>query len=138
MQDIIGYEGIYAITEDGKVWNYKYKRWMKPDTHPTGHQMVALHKNGVCKGFYVHRLVATQFIPNPDNLPCVNHKDENPANNNVDNLEWCTRAYNNNYGTRNQRMAASLTGKKQSEETKQKRAASIRAFYARKRAMADG
>lgn len=51
------------------------------------------------KQFAVHRLVAMLFIPNPENLPCVNHKDENPENNHADNLEWCTHKYNSNYGT---------------------------------------
>ena len=51
-----------------------------------------------------HRLVAETFIPNPDNLPCVNHKDENPSNNKLDNLEWCTVEYNNNYGTRKEKL----------------------------------
>lgn len=55
------------------------------------------------KHFLVHRLVAKAFIPNPDNLPCINHKDENKLNNCVDNLEWCTIKYNNNYGTRKQK-----------------------------------
>ena len=52
---------------------------------------------------YVHRLVAQCFLPNPDNLPCVNHKDENPTNNSIDNLEWCTNEYNLKYGTAIQR-----------------------------------
>lgn len=47
----------------------------------------------------IHRLVAEAFIPNPNNYPCINHKDENPSNNNIDNLEWCTYKYNANYGT---------------------------------------
>ena len=68
-----------------------------------GYSYVVLHKNGKSKTTLVHRLVAMAFIPNPENKPMVNHKDENPLNNCVDNLEWCTASYNANYGTRNQR-----------------------------------
>ena len=61
---------------------------------------IGLTKNHKQVTFSVHRLVAETFIPNPNNLPCVNHKDENKYNNSVDNLEWCTHEYNNSYGTR--------------------------------------
>lgn len=70
-----------------------------------GYIRVVFTVNGKRKSFAVHRLVAEAFIPNPNNLPEVNHKDENKSNNSVNNLEWCTRSYNNNYGTRNRRVA---------------------------------
>lgn len=66
-----------------------------------GYLMVGLNH----KYYQVHRLVAECYLPNPDNLPQVNHKDENPTNNCVENLEWCTAKYNCNYGTRNERQA---------------------------------
>jgi len=70
-----------------------------------GYMRVVLYsgKRDKHKNFPVHRLVASAFIPNPDNLPCINHKDENRSNNCVDNLEWCTHKYNSNYGTAIQR-----------------------------------
>ena len=70
-----------------------------------GYCTVSLYKNFNSKDIRVHRLVGEAFIPNPDNLPFINHIDENKQNNRVENLEWCTRQYNNNYGSRNHKIS---------------------------------
>ena len=95
--DIKGYEGRYQISDTGQVWSC-YKKGFMSLTQRAGYPWVILYKDGKQKGFSVHRLVAEAFLPNPDNLPIVNHKDENKMNNNVDNLEWCSHSYNNTYG----------------------------------------
>ena len=77
---------------------------LKPRQYKYWYLTVNLCKNGKSKNFKIHRLVAKAFIPNPDNKPEVNHKDENKTTNNVTNLEWCTSYYNTNYGTRNSRI----------------------------------
>lgn len=87
----------------------------------SGYPMVyLLSKTGKWGPNAVHRLVAELFIPNSNNLPIINHKDENKLNNNADNLEWCENDYNQNYGTRNERISKALTGRKLSDETKHK------------------
>lgn len=75
---------------------------------PNGYPVVALWKDNRGKTVYIHRLVAETFIPNPHDYPIINHKDENKANNCVENLEWCNMLYNNNYAARNQRLSLSL------------------------------
>ena len=100
MKDIKNYEGLYAITEDGQVWSYRKQRFMKLSAEKHGYLMANFWKDGTFKRFLVHRLVADAYIPNPDNLPQVNHKDENRHNNSVSNLEWCTAKYNCTYGNR--------------------------------------
>ena len=92
---------------------------MKPLHHVGNYLFIGLYKNKVGKPFLVHRLVAMAFIPNPDNLPQVNHKDENKSNNHVENLEWCTAKYNSNYGTHNKRVAEKLTNGKLSKKVDQ-------------------
>ena len=99
MKDIKNYEGLYAVTPEGEVWSYQKKKFLKHRFIKGGYFQVSLHKNRKVKYFYIHRLVAEAYIPNLDNLPQINHKDENKANNCVNNLEWCDAKYNNNYGT---------------------------------------
>lgn len=77
---------------------------LKPEVTHDGHLRVVLCNAGVQQKVFVHRLVAMAFLPNPNNYPIVNHKDENPANNNVSNLEWCTYSYNNNYNNRQKKI----------------------------------
>ena len=101
MKPIPNYEGLYAVTEDGKVWSHRRKRFLKNTVQ--NYLSVSLFKNGQGKQFYVHRLVAMVYIPNPNNYPEVNHKDENKLNPHVSNLEWCDRKYNIQYGTRTER-----------------------------------
>ena len=97
MRDIPGYEGLYAATQDGRIWSYRSKKFLKPSDNGLGYLQVKLSKDGKTKTYKVHRLVAEAFIPNPLNLPQINHKDENRANNALLNLEWCDAAYNSNY-----------------------------------------
>lgn len=101
---IKGYEDLYEISNFGRVKSFNYmnqgkEKILKLHTLKYNYKQIMLQKNNIRKCFLVHRLVAEYFIPNPNNLPYVNHKDENPANNHVSNLEWCSQQYNVNYGT---------------------------------------
>ena len=107
-KDIQGYEGKYQVSNLGRVKslnykNYEKERILKYGINTQGYLIVCLCVNKQRKIFAVHRLVSQAFIDNPNNLPQVNHIDENKHNNCVDNLEWCDSKYNNNYGTRMQR-----------------------------------
>ena len=96
------YENIetnYSVSSTGRVRNDSTNRELNPSTQQD-YKHITLQINGKSKRFRVHRLVAIAFIPNPDNLPEVNHKDECKTNNCVDNLEWCDHKYNNNYGSK--------------------------------------
>lgn len=109
-RDIKGYEGLYQVSNLGEVRSLNYGRTgktriLKPRDNGIGYKTVTLSKNGKIKNFFIHRLVAEAFIPNPNNLPQVNHKDEDKANNIWTNLEWCNHEYNCNYGTRNEKMS---------------------------------
>ena len=101
-KDIKGYEGLYQISNVGRVKSLprngtiSTEKILKP--HITkNHWYITLCKNSKCVNRYIHRLVAEAFIPNPLHLPEVNHIDQNPANNVSANLEWCTSKYNMTY-----------------------------------------
>ena len=108
---IPGYEGLYEVSSYGRVKSlekYRYnnggkqllkERILRPINNGNGYFMVRLYKNKTYKYYLIHRLVAEAFIPNPDNLPIINHRDEDKTNNVTDNLEWCDAKYNSNYGT---------------------------------------
>jgi hypothetical protein len=102
-KDIEDYEGMYQVSNLGNVKSLprkrtiKKERLLKPAINNKGYKMIVLCKKSKPKMFLVHRLVATAFIPNPNNYPQVNHKDSNPLNNCVNNLEWCTQQENIKY-----------------------------------------
>ena len=116
-RDIKGFEGLYQVSNLGhvksvsrKIWNGKgffrsKEKFVSQVLNHKGYLMVQLWSNKNFKTISVHRLVADAFVPNPKDLPQVNHKDEDKTNNKVSNLEWCTAKYNINYGTAKIRMA---------------------------------
>ena len=109
-KEVKGYENLYEVNENGIIRSIPHLRKngvngsyinkgriMKQRINTSGYLVLRLSKNGVVKNEFVHVIVAKAFIPNPHNLPQVNHKDENKLNNNVDNLEWCDNKYNQIY-----------------------------------------
>ena len=144
-RDVKGYEGLYQVSNEGRVKSLKryrknkagcvakiQEKLIKPHLNHRGYCQAPLCKDSVVRMFAVHRLVAKAFLPNPDNLPQVNHKDEDKENNFVfinedgsvnlekSNLEWCTNEYNSRYGTRGQRIGDKLRGVQFSDERKEK------------------
>ncbi|MCT3326802.1 endonuclease [Lacticaseibacillus paracasei] len=116
-KDIEGYEGLYQVSNMGRVRSldrkdareHRIKGKMLADCRTRcGYRMVGLHQGGNAKCWLIHRLVAMTFIPNPNGYLEINHKNEDKTDNVVPNLEWCTREYNNNYGTHNEHMAKAL------------------------------
>ena len=116
-KDIKGYEGLYQISNKGRVKSLgnnktRKEKILSPKPKSNGYIEVKLCKKGEKpKPFLVHRLVAEHFLPNPDNLPVVNHKIDDfkhRSDNRVENLEWCTVEYNNNYGSRNEKISKKI------------------------------
>ena len=104
-KDIAGYEGLYKVSNLGRVKSLCKNKLMCPRANKRGYYQINLYSDSKTRKMYlVHRLVATAFIDNPDNLPIVNHKDENTSNNCVENLEWCSVSYNICYGNAIKRL----------------------------------
>lgn len=131
-KDIQDYKGIYQVSNLGRVKRLAYEiknpsprangsilkfkeHLLTPRIITHGYLSVMLYKKGIPKNFKIHRLVAQHFIPNPKDLPEVNHKDEDKTNNNVENLEWCTHRYNSRYGTRPARIGEFHSNRKRKE-----------------------
>lgn len=117
-KDVIGYEGLYQVSSFGRIkslarkqWNGKVWFWAEErilvQSFCKDYAKINLYKNHKSYTYRVHNLVAIAFITNPNNYPCVNHKDENKRNNRADNLEHCTYKYNSNYGTIKERRSDS-------------------------------
>ena len=104
-KDIEEYEGLYQVSNLGRVKRITTGRVLKSGKSKGGYPYVVLYKNNIASTKTVHRLVAQTFIPNPDNKPQVNHIDEDKTNNMVSNLEWMTSKENINHGTHNERMS---------------------------------
>ena len=131
---IYDYRGLYQVSNTGFVKSLNYNKTnkekiLKERANNKGYYRVSLCKNGITKDFQIHRLVAYMFLPNDDqiNKTFINHKDENPLNNNVENLEWCTQKYNCNYNNHNKKLSEShkkeknpFYGQNHTEETKKK------------------
>ena len=146
-KDIQNYEGLYQISNTGMVKSVgRYKQnnsktqWIEekimiPNNVGSGYLQVALYKDGIKKNAYIHRLVGTHFIENPFCRTEINHKDENKHNNKCENLEWCTRSYNNTFGTKIARAVMRTDYKKMAAKTDYK-AMNQKAILKRQRSVA--
>lgn len=133
-KDVVGYEGIYEVSNYGRVRTHKDKttytqrhgirhwkqRILKEKSRTNRDVRISLWKNGRSKDYLVHRLVAEAFIQNPDKKPTINHIDGNPRNNHVDNLEWATYYENNNHAFDNKLISTSHAVTLVNQETGEK------------------
>lgn len=122
-KEIEGFEGLYEVSNEGRVRGIdRYVKSSKGKLNhlkekelqqflKNGYLAVRLCKDGKHKAHYVHRLVATAFIDNPDNLPQINHKNENRTDNRIENLEWCSVFYNINYGDRTEKAISTRSAR---------------------------
>lgn len=127
---VFGVDRTATVLDNGRIYEKTISgKQMKQSLHTKGYKTVTLTKDGKSKTTFVHRIVAEAFIENPDNLPMVNHKDEDKTNNFVENLEWCTASYNRTYGKGVEKQARQLRGKNHTEEHKRKISKSMKAYH---------
>ena len=121
-KDIPGYEGLYKVSNTGKIFSVATNRELSVIQKKDGYTCISLcDKDHNKKQYRIHQLVAKAFIPNPNNLPMINHKNEIKNDNRVENLEWCNNFYNSNYGNRNLILSKKLKGVPKSKEAIEKR-----------------
>lgn len=101
----------YFISKDGKLWSAYWGNFISPCLNEKGYEKVKIRVGDKYLSTFIHRLVAQAFIPNPQNLPQINHINEIKTDNRVENLEWCTNEYNHNYGHRNEKNSQSMLNK---------------------------
>ena len=123
-KDVVSYEGLYQVSNLGRIKSLNFngtgkEKIMRPRTG-NRYYMIALWKNGIRKDYLLHRIVAETFIPNPENKPFINHKDENCFNNSINNLMWCTHKENMNNPQTLLKIVEARKGKTQSKETIEK------------------
>ena len=126
-KDIPGYEDLYQVSNTGKIFSKTTNRELSVIQKGNGYTCITLcDKDHNKKQFRIHQLVARAFIPNPNNLPMINHKNEIKNDNRVENLEWCTAQYNISYGSRPERISQKLKGVPKSKEAIEKRLVTMR------------
>lgn len=104
-KDIPGYEGLYRVNQWGEIYSLYTNKILKYSISQDGYKQYNLHKNKKNYIMTAHKAVALAFIPNPENLPLINHKDEDKQNCYYENLEWCDHSYNNTYNNRHIKIA---------------------------------
>lgn len=98
--DVTGYEGLYKINKEGDIWSCYYKRLLKINMCK-GYKRIQLSKNNTRNDYFIHRLIAINFIPNPDNLPFIDHRNRIKTDNRIENLRWVTKCENCQNVTKN-------------------------------------
>ena len=126
-KDIPGYEGLYKVSNTGKIFSVVTNRQLSVIQKTDGYTCISLcDKDHNKKQYRIHQLVAKAFIPNPNNLPMINHKNEIKNDNRVENLEWVTAQQNSSYGSRPERVSEKLKGVPKSKESIEKRLATMK------------